>query len=257
MSDRAAFVSGGSSGIGLALARALLEDGVALTLVARREAKLLAAAEELGELGEVQPFAADFRSDEQVEAAADAHRTRFGRLDVLVNNAGVAIGAPLERTSSKAVELALAVNLRSTITCTRSLVDLLVASAPSHVINMSSFTGVHGQAWMTAYSASKAGVNGFTDAFRAEYADRGVKATAICPAFVDTAMSDAVRDLVDSGELIQVADVVALVMAILRLSPNCSVPTVTLQPLSGQLQGWDEAVRSRGGAESPANGGTR
>jgi ketoreductase len=242
MSEKTAFITGGSSGIGLGIARALLQDGYAVTIVARREAKLRAAVDELSPFGEVHHFVADFRVDAEIEAAAESHRTRFGRLHVLVNNAGVGLGRPLEQTTGKLVDLVLAVNLRAAITCTRVLADLLVKSAPSHVLNVSSYTGLHGQAGMTAYSASKAGVIGFTEAFQAEYASRGVKATALCPAFVDTAMSDTVRDLVDTSELIRVDDVVAIVMALLSLSPGCTVPTVSLQPLANRLQGWQEQL---------------
>lgn len=255
MNERTAFISGGSSGIGLAVARALLQDAYSVTIVARRETKLRAAVDELGQFGDVHHCVADFRCDDEIDAAAQSHRTRFGRLDVLVNNAGVGIGLPLEQTTRKQVDLVLAVNLRSAISCTRALVDLLVESAPSHVINMSSFAGLHGQADMTAYSASKAGMIGFTEAFQAEYAGRGVKATALCPAFVDTAMSDAVRERVEPSEMIQVGDVVSIVMALLRLSPGCTVPLVALQPLAGRLQGWDEGLARGPHADHERGGG--
>jgi short-subunit dehydrogenase len=106
---------------------------------------------------------------------------------------------------------------------------------------------------MTVYSASKAGMIGFTEAFQAEYATRGVKATAVCPAFVDTSMSDPVRDHVDSAELIRVDDVASIVIAVLHLSDRCTVPVLALQPLSGDLQGWgEELARWPDQAQQPA-----
>jgi NAD(P)-dependent dehydrogenase (short-subunit alcohol dehydrogenase family) len=181
---------------------------------------------------------ADVREEDEIEAAVAAHRARFGRLDVLVNNAGVAMGEPLERTTAKAIDLALAVNLRAALLCTRATIDMLVAAAPSHVFNVSSLAGLEGQAGMTAYSSSKAGLIGFTEALRAEFAGRGVKATAVCPAFVDTAMSDPVRSTVAQSDLIPVEDIVGIMLAVLRLSPACVIPTVAFESAGGGLQGW-------------------
>ena len=94
---------------------------------------------------------------------------------------------------------------------------------------------------MSAYSAAKAGLIAYTDSFRSEFASRGVKATAIAPGFVDTAMSDSVRSFVDPSELIQVSDVVEIVVSLLRLSPSCVVPTVTLEGIGGGMEPWARA----------------
>jgi NAD(P)-dependent dehydrogenase (short-subunit alcohol dehydrogenase family) len=240
--QKAAFITGGSSGIGLGLAQGFLREGYAVTVVARRKEKLMTAAAGLEGLGPVHSHVADVRDEQEIEAAVAAHRARFGRLDVLVNNAGVAMGEPLERTTAKAIDLALSVNLRAALLCTRATIDMLVAAAPSHVFNVSSLAGLEGQAGMTAYSSSKAGLIGFTDALRAEFAGRGVKATAVCPAFVDTAMSDPVRATVPQSDLIPVEDIVGIVMALLRLSPACVIPTVALESAGGGLQGWSEVA---------------
>ena len=232
---------GGSSGIGRRVARALLEVGNGVTVVARREAKLLAAVDGLRHLGPVQPAVADLRAEEAIQAAVDAHRERFGTLHVLVNNAGVAIGGSVEDTAAKTIDLSLAVNLRSAMLFSRAAVELLVAAAPSHVFNLSSLSGLLPQPGMSAYSAAKAGLIAYTDSFRSEFASRGVKATAIAPGFVDTAMSDSVRSFVDPSELIQVSDVVEIVVSLLRLSPSCVVPTVTLEGIGGGMEPWARA----------------
>jgi NAD(P)-dependent dehydrogenase (short-subunit alcohol dehydrogenase family) len=241
---KSALITGGSSGIGLGLADALLRDGYGVTIVARRAAKLQDAARKLQSLGPVNAFAADLRDEHQIEAATASHESHFGGLDVLVNNAGVALGGPLEETMVKSIDLALAVNLRAALLCTRASVAMLVAAAPSHVFNIASLAGLHGHQGMTTYAASKAGLIAFTDSLRAEFAGRGVKASAICPGFVDTAMSDVVRAVVDESELIPVSDVVEVVTSLLRLSPACVVPTVALEPRAGGLQGWEALMRN-------------
>ena len=97
---------------------------------------------------------------------------------------------------------------------------------------------------MTAYSAWKAGLSGFAEAFQAEYVDNGVKATALCPAFVEPATSDAVRGYVDPSELIQVDDVVSIVRVLPPVSFRCTVP-VSLQSLAWPVQAWEEGLARR------------
>src|SRR5689334_18630788 len=113
MDGRAALVTGGSSGIGFAIARALGEDGYGVTLSARRPDKLEAAATELEQAGiDVQAVPANMAKEEEVKALTEAHRQRFGRLDVLINNAGIGIGAPIEQADTKKLDLQFDVNLR-------------------------------------------------------------------------------------------------------------------------------------------------
>ena len=120
MAERAALVTGASSGIGLAIARALGEDGYALTISARRPPKLEAAAEELRGAGlEVQSVPAQMAEEEDVVGLVAAHRDKYGRMDVLVNNAGVGIGQAMDEIKTKHLDMQLDVNLRSLIIATR------------------------------------------------------------------------------------------------------------------------------------------
>ena len=120
MAERAALITGASSGIGLAIARALGEEGYALTVSARRPEKLEAAAEGLRADGiEVQSVAANMTEEEDVVGVFAKHREAYGRLDVLVNNAGVGIGAPMEEIQTKHLDMQLGVNLRALIVGTR------------------------------------------------------------------------------------------------------------------------------------------
>src|SRR4051794_2075834 len=133
MAQRAAIVTGGSSGIGLEIARLLGREGHAVTLAARRPEKLEAAAGELaGEGLDVQPVAGNLGLEEDVQRVVAAHRERYGRLDVLVNNAGVGIGEAVGDLTTKKVDLQLATNLRSTILFYRECRALLGAAGAQH-----------------------------------------------------------------------------------------------------------------------------
>ena len=231
MDGRAALVTGASSGIGLAIARALGEDGYRLTLSARRPEKLEEAAGALADDGlEINAVAANMASEEDVKALAEAHRDRFGRLDVLVNNAGVGIGGAIAEHETKKLDMQLGVNLRGVYLMTRECIPLLKEAGGEHrkalIVNISSIAGKYGQGWLAAYSATKAGVVGLTQATHKELAGEGVQATAFCPGFVATAMTDWVQEQVPKDEMIRPEDLAEAVRFLLRTSPACMVPEV-------------------------------
>jgi NAD(P)-dependent dehydrogenase (short-subunit alcohol dehydrogenase family) len=231
MAERAAIVTGGSSGIGLGIARVLGEEGYALTVAARRAEKLEQAAAGLREDGfEVNAISGNLGDEAGVQEVVRSHRERFGRLDVLVNNAGVGFGESVGELTTKKVDLQLATNLRSLLLFYRECADLLRAAGAEHrralVINTSSISGKSGQPWLSVYSATKAAVVGFTQAMHKELGGDGIKNTALCPAFVDTPMTDFVKEHVKPEEMIQVADIAETVRVLLRMSPGCVVPEI-------------------------------
>jgi len=234
MADRAAIVTGASSGIGFALARMLAGEGHALTVASRRPEKLEAAVEQLRAGGaEVESVAGNMADEETIKAVVDAHRERFGRLDVLVNNAGVGIGSAIADTQTKRLDIQLDVNLRSYILFYRECADLLRAAGAEHrnalVVNTASVAGKSGQGWLSVYSATKFGVVGFTQAMNKELGAEGIKSTALCPGFVDTAMTDFVKQQVSADDMIQPDDIAEIVRSLLKLSPACVVPEVIFQ----------------------------
>ncbi len=238
MTDRAAIVTGASSGIGLAVARMLAEEGYAVTLVARRAAKLEGAYETLRGAGfDVGRVAADVGSEDDVIRAVAAHRDAYGRLDVLMNNAGVGVGAPIGELSTKRLDIQLNTNLRSIALFYRECASMLSAAGAEHrnalVVNTASIAGKHGQAWLSIYSATKFGVIGFTQAMNAELGARGIKSTALCPGWVDTAMTDFIKERVAPEAMIRTADIVAAVRMLLSLSPGCVVPEIVFQSPTG------------------------
>ena len=231
MPDRAALITGASSGIGLAIARALAEDGYGLTVSARRPEKLAEAAASLEADGvEIQSVPANMAKEEDIQNLVEQHRERFGRLDVLVNNAGVGIGGTVEGYETKKLDMQLDVNLRSVYLTTRDCIPLLKEAGAEHgkalVVNTASIAGKAGQPWLAAYSATKAGVVGLSQAMHGELGTSGIQVTAFCPGFVATPMTDWVEGQVPKEDMIQPDDIAEAVRFLLRTSRNCVVPEV-------------------------------
>jgi len=231
LADRAALITGGSSGIGLAIARALGEDGYAVTVSARRPDKLEAAVAGLKDEGlEVTAAAADVTDEEQVKSLIADHKERYGRLDVLVNNAGVGIGGAVAETQTKHIDMQLNVNLRSYVIGSREALPMLKEAGAEHgkalIVNTASIAGKGGQGWLAVYSATKAGVIGLSQALQMEVGNDGIQVTALCPAFVDTPMTEWVREQVEPKDMIQPEDLAETVRLLLKTSPNCLIPEV-------------------------------
>jgi NAD(P)-dependent dehydrogenase (short-subunit alcohol dehydrogenase family) len=234
MPERAALVTGASSGIGFAIADLLGQEGHALTLAARRPEKLSAAVEQLRGKGyEVEEVAANLTSEEDVQRVVGAHRDRFGRLDVLVNSAGIGVGAPVDDMQTKRVDMQLDLNLRAIILFYRECVDLLRAAGAEHrnalVINLSSIAGKGGAGWLSVYAATKSAVIGWTQSMNKELAGDGIKNVALCPGFVDTPMTDFIREQVPSEQMIQPSDIAEAVRFLLRTSAWCRVPEIVFE----------------------------
>ena len=231
MAEKAALVTGGSSGIGLAIARVLAESGYALTISSRRAERLALAAAELRELGAtVVEAPADLSTEQGVVDVVARHREEHGRLDVLVNNAGMGVGAPVGELKAKHIDLQLALNLKAVFLFYREAVPLLRAAGAEHgnalVINVSSITGKRGHQFISVYSATKHGVVGFTEAMDAELAGDGIKSCALCPAYVDTELSDYKKGELPAEQMITVEDVAGAVRFLAGLSPTCAVPEI-------------------------------
>jgi NAD(P)-dependent dehydrogenase (short-subunit alcohol dehydrogenase family) len=234
MPDRAAIVTGASTGIGNALAEMLGAEGYALTVNSRRAEKLEPAAEALRAKGyDVEAVAGSVADEAVVKEVVARHRERFGRLDVLVNNAGVGAGQAIGDLTTKMLDLQLGANFRHLPLFYRETLDLLEAAAAEHktalVINTSSISGKRGEAWLSVYSATKHAVVGFTQAMNKELGGQGIKSCALCPAFVDTPMTGFLEGKVSADQMVQTSDIAEMVRALLRLSPGCTVPEIIFE----------------------------
>ena len=231
MEGRAALVTGGSSGIGLAIARALGRDGFRLTVSARRPEKLEEAVRGLTDEGiDAQAAPANMADEDQIKQVVAAHRERHGRLDVLINNAGVGIGQPIAEAETKKLDIQFDVNLRGVYLTLRECIPMLKEAGAEHgkalVVNTASIAGVQGQAWLAAYSATKAGVIGLSQAAHGELAGEGIQVTAFAPGFVDTPMTDWTKDHIQPEDMIRPEDIAEAVRFLLRTSPACFVPEI-------------------------------
>lgn len=244
MADRAALVTGGSSGIGLAIARALAEDGYALTVSARRPEKLSEAVKGLRETAdEVLEVPANMSQEEDLAKLVEAHRAEYGRLDVLINNAGVGIGEAMHEMTTKKVDMQLDVNLRAVILMTRECLPMLREAGAEHgkalIVNTASIAGKSPQPWLSVYSATKAAVLAWSQSTQKEVAAQGIQVTALAPGFVDTPMTEFVKGQVPAEQMIRPEDLAASVRFLLGTSRYCLVPEIVfMRP--------DEASQSGG-----------
>jgi NAD(P)-dependent dehydrogenase (short-subunit alcohol dehydrogenase family) len=234
MSDRAAIVTGASRGIGFALAEVLGEEGFGLTITARKPEGIERAAHQLQEKGfEVEHLAANMSDEDAIRQVVQRHRDRFGRLDVLVNNAGLGIGAAASEHQTKYVDMQLDVNVRAIVIFYRECLDMLLAAGAEHssalVVNMASIAGKSPQGWLSVYSATKAAVIAYSRAMNKEVATRGVKSVAFCPGFVDTDMTDFVKDTVPPEEMLRPSDIGEAIRFLLRVSPACVIPEIVFE----------------------------
>ena len=240
MADRAAIVTGASRGIGLALAETLAAEGYGLTVSSRKPDTLEVAAERLRASGaDVEAVAANLADPEAVVALVARHRERFGRLDVLVNNAGVGIGATATDQQAKYIDLQLGVNVRAIILLYREAIEMLRAAGAEHgnalVVNLASMAGKSPEPWLSVYSSTKAAVIAYTTAMNKELNADGVKSVAFCPGFVDTDMSDFVKGTIPADEMLTTADIAEALRFMLRLSRHCVVPEIIFQRAGGAI----------------------
>jgi NAD(P)-dependent dehydrogenase (short-subunit alcohol dehydrogenase family) len=238
MATHAALVTGASTGIGHAIAQTLLEDGYGVTICSRTPERIEAAAAELAAHGDVLAVTADVSDEADVARLLDAHEQRFGRLDVLVNNAGAGAAGPLTQTPVAQLDATLASNVRSAWLVSAAATPLLRAAGAEHgralIATTASVLGRYAQAWSPAYSASKAALFALSQSLQHELAGAGVRATVIAPAYVATPMTAPLERL-NPDDLITPQDVAEVVRFLTRLSRTATVPEVQLLGPSDHL----------------------
>lgn len=182
LASRIALITGASSGIGLATAEALAQQGMNLVLVARTPEPLERVAERLRAYGvTVTAIPTDVTDLAQLQSLVETIITEFGRIDVLINSAGTESVRTFHRTDHADIERTIQLNLTATIQLTRMVIPHMLLAGRGHVVNVASVAGKIGPAYAAAYAASKAGQIAFTQALRAEYLPSGISASVICP----------------------------------------------------------------------------
>lgn len=226
--ERSALVTGGSSGIGLAIARMLAAEGYGVTVCGRRPDKLKHAVDEIGDSAHGVPT--DVTREEDVVALLRDHAKRCGRLDVLVNSAGIFAAQSSDAVDVSRVDRQLAVNVRGPLLVTREALALLRTAGAEHgkalIVNLSSVAGKQGQPGNTIYSATKAALISLTESVQRETAGEGIQATALCPGLVATPMTEGAA--VPAAQMVQPEDVAEAVRFLLLTSASCLVPEIVL-----------------------------
>ncbi len=195
LENQVALVTGGARGIGRAICEALTAAGAHVIVSDINLAAAQATAEDLSSKG---PGAiavdADVSNSESVEAMMKEALAQFGRIDILVNNAGITRDGLLMRMKEEDWDLVMSINLKGVFLCTKAIMRNMMKQRSGRIINISSVVGVMGNAGQANYSASKAGVIGFTKSCAKEMAPRGINVNAVAPGFIATDMTDKLSD---------------------------------------------------------------
>ncbi len=188
LAGQTALITGGSKGIGRAICLALAKEGANVIIAARNESEIKETMDKLKAMGsKALAIRTDVRSEEDVRRLISTTIDRCGRLDILINNAGVACKKRLEETTLQEYDKIMDTNLKGVFLCTKYAIPYIRESKNGKIINISSIGGLHGLPDFTVYCASKFGVNGMTESIAAEL-EGEIKVYAVCPGAVDTDM---------------------------------------------------------------------
>ncbi len=233
LKDKVAVVTGASSGLGRVFSEALIGRGAHVFGMARRRERLAALREKLGE--RFHPLVGDVRLEDDVAGAFETVRREAGRLDVLVNNAGLGKFGPVDRLSVEAWDLMMETNLRGVFLCTRAAVPMMRAQNEAsgfggHIVNIASVAGLIGNPNISAYNATKFGLRGFSEALMKEVRDDGIKVTCLFPGSIATEFFRVAGvDLTPNP--MQPEDVAATVVHVLETPDNYLISEAVMRPL--------------------------
>jgi 3-oxoacyl-[acyl-carrier protein] reductase len=192
---RVAIVTGGSRGIGAAIVRRLAADGLHVVAVAREAAKLAQiVAEVAASGGSAEPLACDVGDSKALAAAVEQTAEKHGRLDVLVNNAGITKDGLILRMDDEDFDVVINTNLKSAFVAIRAAARPMMRSKGGRIINISSVSGVAGNAGQSNYAASKAGMIGLAKSVAKELAGKNITCNVVAPGFITTDMTDVLSD---------------------------------------------------------------
>ncbi|NUL83299.1 MAG: 3-oxoacyl-[acyl-carrier-protein] reductase [Armatimonadetes bacterium] len=239
MSDRVAIVTGAGRGIGRAIAHALSNQGCKVACVSRSESTSSAVVRELQ--SEALPFALDVADSQAVDQMVAAVMERWGRIDYLVNNAGITRDTLILRMKDEDWDDTLDTNLKGAFNCARAVIRHMIKQREGRIVNITSIAGIRGNAGQCNYAASKAGLIGLTQSIALEIGSRGVTCNAVAPGFIDTEMTEGLSQelkevalkRIPLGRMGQVADVAHAVLFL--LSPEASYITGQTLVVDGGL----------------------
>jgi len=230
LENKIAVVTGGTKGIGRAIAEGLLKAGATVFICARDKSELKRALEQLSALGKVDGEVCDVRSEAQVEMMLKECERVFGGADILVNNAGIGIiGKTVEEMSAEDFEQTLQTNLFGVFYACHHAIPMMKQRGGGYIINISSLAGQNAHPKMAAYNASKFGLNGFTEALMQEVRADNIKVTAICPGSVNTSFGGDEASA-DKAWQIQPEDIAQVVVDLLNFNERALPSKIEIRP---------------------------
>lgn len=186
--DKVTIITGGASGIGLAACERFLEEGAKVVMADVNEAAAQKHVQQLKQLGKISFFQLDVTNKANVTNLVNDTLERFGRIDVLINNAGITADATLLKMDEEQFDRVLDVNVKGVFHCTQAVVPVMIEQGKGKIINTSSVSGVYGNFGQTNYAASKAAVIGMTKSWAKELGRKGINVNAVAPGFTKTSM---------------------------------------------------------------------
>lgn len=233
LTDAVAVVTGASSGLGTHFARALVDRGATVYGLARSTDALEALRDDLGE--GFRPLTCDVRDEDQVASSFETAHSEAGRLDVLINNAGLGQVGPVDDLETDAFDVQMETNVRGVYLCTREAVPVMRAQNEAsgfggHIVNIASISGLLGNPTLSAYNASKFAVRGFSEAVMKEVRDDGIRVTCVYPGSVKTRFFD-IADMDMTDNPLMPEDVAKTVMHVLEAPPNHLISEIVMRPL--------------------------
>ena len=235
LTEKVALVTGGGRGIGRAIGKALGAAGARVVVTARTQAAIDGVAQEIVDAGgAAAAMAMDLANESSVRPVFAAVRERFGRLDVLVNNAGIGLYGPVKDVPLADLDRMVGVNLRGTFLCCQEAMRIMAPQKSGYIINISSVVGFKGYPKQAGYTATKHAVMGLTKSLAVEAQEHGIRTSAILPGGVDTAMVREARPDLDPAILLQPEDVAQAVLYLLSLSDRAAVDEIYIRRRTSQ-----------------------
>ena len=233
LADKVAVVTGASSGLGRHLAAALIDRSAHVFGLARSTDKLNALRDEWGD--HFHPVSCDVRNEDQVNATFETIRNEGGRIDVLINNAGLAQFGPVDEQSTDEWDVQQDTNVRGVFLCTRAAVPTMKqqnadSGFGGHIVNIASIAGLLGNPNISAYNASKFAVRGFSEAIMKELRDDGIKVSCVYPGSIETEFFDVAGASMTDNPL-QPKDVAETVLHLIEMPDNHLISEVVMRPL--------------------------
>ncbi len=224
LDGKVAIVTGGSRGIGRAIAIALAGDGASLVLAARSQARLDEAAEQVRKSGgRAETVVTELSDEGSICNLVRVTQKRFGGLDILVNNAGITHSAKFSETRTEDLDRCWAINARAPFILCREALPLLLEAPAGFIVNVSSVVGVKGYPLQSAYTASKHALRGMTMSLAEELRGTNIRVHVVCPGAVDTGMVGNVRPDIKAADLIGPDEVAELVLYLVTRTGNAVV----------------------------------